>query len=120
MLGERIATHDVRCWLVNTGWTGGPHGEGHRINLPYTRAMVNAVLGGSLLDVPTRTDPVFGLEVPMALRGVPARLLDPRSTWSDSQGYDEQAGRLAAMFRDNFATYADQVSAEVRAAGPRL
>jgi phosphoenolpyruvate carboxykinase (ATP) len=120
MLGERIAEHQVRCWLVNTGWTGGPYGEGKRINLPYTRAMVNAVLGGSLMDVATRTDPVFGLEVPTALPGVPARLLDPRSTWSDPQRYDEQAGRLAAMFRDNFATYADQASAEVRAAGPRL
>ncbi len=120
MLGERIAKHQVRCWLVNTGWTGGPYGEGNRINLPYTRAMVRAVLGGSLMDAPTRTDPVFGLEVPTALPGVPARLLDPRSTWSDPQRYDEQAGRLAAMFRDNFATYADQASAEVRAAGPRL
>ncbi|UCF41196.1 MAG: phosphoenolpyruvate carboxykinase (ATP) [Gemmatimonadota bacterium] len=120
MLGERIAEHRVRCWLVNTGWTGGPYGEGSRMNLPYTRAMVTAVLSGALTEVATRTDPVFGLEVPTALPGVPARLLDPRSTWSDPHRYDDQAARLATMFRDNFATYADQVSAAVRAAGPRI
>jgi phosphoenolpyruvate carboxykinase (ATP) len=120
MLGERIAQHDVRCWLVNTGWTGGPHGEGHRINLPYTRTMVRAVLSGVLNEGPTREDPVFGLQVPASLPGVPARLLDPRSTWADAERYDVQARRLAEMFRDNFTKYADQVAPEVCSAGPRL
>ncbi len=120
MLGERIARHGVQCWLVNTGWTGGPYGEGNRINLPYTRAMVSAALEGRLSDVPTRTDPVFGLAVPTTLPGVPARLLDPRSTWSDPQRYDAQAHKLAAMFRENFATFAEQVSSEVREAGTHL
>jgi phosphoenolpyruvate carboxykinase (ATP) len=119
MLGERIARHRVQCWMVNTGWTGGPHGTGHRINLPFTRAIVRAALNGSLDGVPTRTDPVFGVEVPSRVEGVPERLLDPRGTWADPAAYDAQAARLATMFRENFHAYADQVTDEVRAAGPR-
>jgi phosphoenolpyruvate carboxykinase (ATP) len=119
MLGERIDRYGVRCWMVNTGWTGGPYGEGHRINLPYTRTMVRAVLDGSLDNGPTRTDPVFGLEVPTSVPGIPPRLLDPRSTWSDQDRYDEQAARLAAMFRENFTHYSEGVDSAVREAGPR-
>jgi len=119
MLGERIARHGVRCWLLNTGWTGGPYGEGHRINLPFTRAMVRAALSGALDTVPTRVDPVFGVRVPTEVPGVPPRILDPRSTWADGAAYDRQAQKLAAMFLRNFETYADQVAPGVRAAGPR-
>ncbi len=118
MLGERIAQHDAACWLVNTGWTGGPYGEGRRINIPYTRTMIRGVLDGRLHDVPTRMDPIFGLEVPTTLTGVPSRLLDPRSTWADGTRYDHQAQRLAGMFRDNFTHYAEQVAPDVREAGP--
>jgi phosphoenolpyruvate carboxykinase (ATP) len=118
MLGERIERYGVRCWMVNTGWTGGPYGEGRRINLPYTRTMVRAVLDGSLNDAPTRVDPVFGIEVPASVSGIPPRLLDPRSTWADPERYDEQAARLAAMFRENFTHYADGVDSAVREAGP--
>jgi phosphoenolpyruvate carboxykinase (ATP) len=118
MLGERIASHGVSCWLLNTGWTGGPFGVGHRINLPFTRAMVRAVLTGALDGVSTRVDPVFGLQVPTEVPGVPDRLLDPRSTWDDQDAYDRQAATLARMFRDNFTAYADEVDAAVRAAGP--
>jgi phosphoenolpyruvate carboxykinase (ATP) len=118
MLGERIDRHDVRCWLLNTGWTGGPYGEGHRMNLPFTRAMVRAALDGTLRDTPTRRDPVFGVEVPREVPGVPAKLLDPRGTWADQAHYDTQAAKLAAMFRENFARYSSAVADEVRAAGP--
>jgi phosphoenolpyruvate carboxykinase (ATP) len=118
MLGERIAQHEAACWLVNTGWTGGPYGEGRRVHLTYTRAMVRAVLDGKLLEVPAREDPVFGLQVPTTVPGVPQRLLDPRGTWADGSRYDLQARRLAGMFRDNFAHYAEQVAPEVREAGP--
>jgi len=120
MLGERIARHGTQCWLVNTGWTGGPYGEGHRMKLAHTRAMVRAALEGRLEGVPTREDPVFGLRIPEAVPDVPAQVLDPRATWADPARYDAQARKLAAMFRENFTRFADQVSEEVRRAGPRL
>lgn len=120
MLGDRLARHDVRCWLVNTGWTGGPFGVGSRMKLAYTRAMIQSALAGGLDDVPTRTDPVFGMEVPTAVTGVPPEVLDPRSTWSDAAAYDEQAAKLAGMFTENFTKFADQVSEDVRAAGPTV
>jgi phosphoenolpyruvate carboxykinase (ATP) len=118
MLGERIARHGVRCWLVNTGWTGGPYGTGHRMNLSYTRAMVRAALEGALERVPTRRDPVFGIAVPTAVPHVPPGVLDPRGTWADAAAYDRQAARLATMFQENFARYAGEVAEEVRRAGP--
>jgi phosphoenolpyruvate carboxykinase (ATP) len=120
MLGERIARHGVHCWLVNTGWTGGPHGEGHRIRLGYTRAMVRAALEGQLAQVDTRPDPVFGFAVPTAVPGVPAEVLDPRGTWRDASRYDAQARKIAEMFRQNFAQYADHADDAVRQAGPIL
>ena len=119
MLGERIAKHGVQCWLVNTGWTGGPYGEGRRINLSHTRSMVHAILDGSLRDVPTRPHAVFGIEIPREVPGVPTEVLDPRSTWADPERYDAQAKKLAQMFQDNFEKYADQVSDEVRRSGPK-
>jgi len=111
MLGERIAQHNVRCWLVNTGWTGGPYGPppggGHRMDLKYTRAMVRAALAGELDDVKTRREPVFGLEVPQHVPGVPDALLDPRTTWKDAAAYDAQAKRLLALFQKNFEQFND-------------
>lgn len=120
LLGEKIARHGVRCWLVNTGWTGGPAGGGaQRMRLAHTRAMVRAALDGSLDGVPAAPEPVFGLAVPDAVPGVPAEILLPRRTWPDPAAYDAQAARVASMFRQNFAQFAGQVSAEVREAGPR-
>ena len=119
MLGERLARQDVPVWLVNTGWTGGPYGTGVRMNINHTRSMVRAALDGRLDGVPTRTDPIFGVEVPTACPDVPASFLDPRSTWADGEAYDRQAGKLARMFVENFEAYADRVSPAVRAAGPR-
>ncbi len=118
MLGRRIERHGVRCWLVNTGWTGGPYGEGRRMDLDHTRAIVRAAVEGRLSDVPTTPDPVFGIAVPVEVPGVPSSVLTPRSTWADPTRYDAQAATLAAMFRENFARYDDQVSDAVRRAGP--
>ncbi|MCB1787474.1 MAG: phosphoenolpyruvate carboxykinase [Chromatiaceae bacterium] len=118
LLGERITRHQAKVWLINTGWTGGPYGVGERMAIPHTRAMVNAALDGLLDGVPTRRDPVFGVEIPTECPGVPAEILDPRESWSDKSAYDAQANRLAKMFHENFALYADEVSDEVRAAGP--
>jgi len=119
LLGEKIATHGVQCWLVNTGWTGGPYGVGQRIRLGFTRAMVRAALAGKLDRIPTTPDPVFGVEVPLQVPGVPESLLLPRGTWSEPAAYDAQAAHLAQMFRDNFAQFRDHVHAAVGDAGPR-
>jgi phosphoenolpyruvate carboxykinase (ATP) len=118
MLGRLIQEHDSHVWLVNTGWSGGPYGVGKRMKLGYTRAMVHAALGGALQATKTRTDPVFGLAVPQAVPGVPAEVLDPRGTWTDSATYDVQAKKLAEMFRKNFEKFGS-VAAKIRDAGPR-
>lgn len=118
MLGEKIAKHGAKVWLVNTGWTGGPYGTGSRMKLAHTRAMVTAALSGLLDSGRFRRDPVFGFEVPLSVPGVPADVLDPRATWPDGAGYDAQAARLSEMFRKNFAAFASEVGAEVAAAGP--
>ncbi len=120
LLGERLARHGATVWLVNTGWTGGPAGVGHRMKLGHTRAMIDAALGGRLADAPMRRDERFGFEVPTAVEGVPADVLDPRSTWADGAAFDEQAAELATMFRQNFRRFEDQVDDEVRRAGPRV
>ncbi|MBE7556009.1 MAG: phosphoenolpyruvate carboxykinase [Anaerolineales bacterium] len=119
LLGEKIAQHQVNVWLVNTGWSGGPYGVGQRMKIAHTRAMVNAALKGELAGIPTTPDPIFGVAVPTACPGVPAEVLNPRQTWPDTAAYDAQARKLAGMFAENFKTFTDQVSEEVRAAGPR-
>ena len=120
MLGRRLQKHGSRVWLVNTGWTGGPYGTGSRIELAYTRRMVRAALGGELDETETRTDPVFGLAVPVRVEGVPERLLRPRETWSDPEDYDRRARDLAGRFREHFEPFADHVDEAVRAAGPEI
>jgi phosphoenolpyruvate carboxykinase (ATP) len=105
MLGERIAKHGVQCWLVNTGWIGGPYGVGSRMKLAYTRAMVNAAVEGRLNGVATHGEPFFGLQIPDAVPDVPTALLDPRGAWSDAAAYDAQAKKLAALFEENFKQY---------------
>jgi phosphoenolpyruvate carboxykinase (ATP) len=117
-LGDRIARYGVKVWLVNTGWTGGAYGDGHRMKLGYTRAMVTAALSGVLEHAHFTPDPVFGFAVPTTVPGVPSDLLVPRGTWADPAAYDVQAARLGEMFRKNFATYASGVGPEVAAAGP--
>lgn len=118
LLGKKIAEHDVRVWLVNTGWTGGPYGVGSRMKLAYTRAMINAALNGELDSVQFVKDPVFGVEVPTSVPNVPDEILNPRNTWSDKAAYDEQARKLAGMFVKNFEQFADQTPTNIRAAAP--
>lgn len=119
MLGEKIARHDARVWLVNTGWTGGPFGTGRRMKIAYTRAMVRAALSGALDHVQYERDPIFNLDVPTSCPDVPADVLKPRNTWADPAAYDAQADRLAKMFAENFKTFEATVGAEVKGAGPR-
>ncbi|MDR7517986.1 MAG: phosphoenolpyruvate carboxykinase [Armatimonadota bacterium] len=119
MLGERIARHGTSVWLINTGWTGGPYGEGQRIRLSDTRAMVRAALSGALDGVPTVRDPIFGVQVPTHVPDVPPEILQPRATWRDPAKYDATARRLARMFADAFEEFAPHVSASVRVAAPR-
>ncbi len=118
MLGERVARHQVQCWLVNTGWSGGPYGVGQRIRLAHSRAMLRAALEGHLTTAPTRPDPVFGLEVPTACPEVPAAILDPRGAWASPSAYDARARELAGLFQKNFAQFPD-VPEAVRGSGPR-
>ncbi|MCP3979867.1 MAG: phosphoenolpyruvate carboxykinase (ATP) [bacterium] len=118
MLGEKIRTHEPSVWLINTGWTTGPYGVGHRIPIPHTRAMISALLEGQIDDASLRPDPVFGVAVPTAVPGVPSEVLVPRDTWKDKAAYDVQAAKLSAMFRENFARYAEHASDEIKAAAP--
>jgi phosphoenolpyruvate carboxykinase (ATP) len=118
MLSQRVEENDVRCYLINTGWSGGPHGVGSRIDIAVTRKMVSAVIGGKLDDAETTENPFFGLNVPVEVPGVDSVLLDPRSTWESGEDYDEQAAKLADLFRENFLRFESQVSEEVRYAGP--
>ena len=120
MLVERMERWGAQAWLVNTGWTGGPYGTGERMNINHTRSMVRAALEGRLDDVPTVTDPIFGVQVPTHVPDVPADVLQPRGTWPDAAEYDRQAARLAQMFAENFERYAEGVGDDVRAAGPRV
>ncbi|MBF8299753.1 MAG: pckA [Acidobacteria bacterium] len=120
LLGEKIARHEARVWLVNTGWTGGPYGVGKRMGIAHTRAMIAAALAGRLDQVSYRKDPVFNVDVPVTCPGVPDAVLDPRSTWPSPQAYDEQAGKLARMFVDNFKTFEQDVTASVKDAGPKV
>ncbi|MBI4539777.1 MAG: phosphoenolpyruvate carboxykinase [Gemmatimonadetes bacterium] len=118
MLGQKLREYGVACWLVNTGWTGGPYGLGQRMHLAYTRAMVRAALAGELDQVEFEREPVFGLLIPHEVPHVPPHILRPRDTWQDAAAYDAQAQKLAAMFRKSFEPFAGEVSAAVREAGP--
>ena len=120
MLGEKIAKHRSRVWLVNTGWTGGPYGVGKRMKIGHTRAMIRAALSGALDTVRYERDAVFNVDIPVTCPDVPGEVLRPRNTWSDGSAYDTQAAKLAGMFADNFRTFEGDVSADVVAAGPRV
>jgi len=119
LLGENMSKHNVDCWLVNTGWSGGPYGVGSRMKIAYTRAMVTAALDGSLVNIPTESDPIFGLHIPTSCPNVPPEVLKPRNTWHDKALYDEYAKKLAEMFEKNFVQFEEQVSKEVKEAGPK-
>jgi phosphoenolpyruvate carboxykinase (ATP) len=118
MLGQRMQEHGSQCWLVNTGWFGGPYGVGSRMKLPYTRAMVNAAIEGALANVEFEADPAFGLTIPKSVPGVPSEFLHPRDAWKDKAAYDKTAADLAGRFAKNFEKF--DVPANIRAAGPGL
>ncbi|QDV92448.1 Phosphoenolpyruvate carboxykinase [ATP] [Phycisphaerae bacterium RAS2] len=118
LLADRMKKHDAQCFLINTGWGGGPFGVGKRIDLASTRAMVHAALGGKLKEVETVTDPVFGLHIPTRVPEVEADILLPRKTWKDAAAYDAKAKHLAGLFKENFTKFT-AATAEVKAAGPR-
>jgi len=115
---EKVKRHKVTCWLVNTGWTGGPYGVGHRMEIAHTRALLRAALSGGLEEMPFHQDKSFGLFVPDSLPGVPEEILHPRTTWADREAYDRMARELIAKFSNNFSQYAPQVDQPVREGGP--
>ncbi|MEE8304431.1 MAG: phosphoenolpyruvate carboxykinase (ATP) [Candidatus Tectomicrobia bacterium] len=119
LLRERMTQHQATCWLVNTGWSGGPYGVGQRMPIAHTRALINAALDGSLKHAPMVEDSVFGIEIPTKCPGVPETILQPRNTWSDPSAYDAQAHQLAHSFKDHLRRLGDGLDAEVLAAGPR-
>jgi phosphoenolpyruvate carboxykinase (ATP) len=118
LLREKIAQHGSRCWLVNTGWQGGPYGVGERIRIAYTRRALQAALNGELDSISMRKDPYFGFEVPNTCEGVPRELLIPIQTWRNPDVYHDQARMLAGKFQENFQQFADSVPPEVLSAGP--
>ncbi len=119
LLRDKITKYNVNCWLVNTGWSGGPYGIGKRMSIRHTRELLNAALDGSLLDVEYRTDPVFGFEVPLRCGDVPEKVLKPQETWDDPQAYQEKYAQLASLFIENFKKFADGTPPEVVKAGPK-
>lgn len=119
MLGDKMKENQVNVWMVNTGWTGGAYGEGNRMKLKFTRAMITAALDGRLDNVEFKTDAVFGVAIPQECPDVPSEVLNPRSTWQDPEAYDRQAKHLASLFLKNFEKYADGVTPEILAAAPK-
>ncbi|MGH6815805.1 MAG: phosphoenolpyruvate carboxykinase [Hyphomicrobiaceae bacterium] len=119
LLGTLMTRHKAECWLVNTGWTGGKYGIGHRMPIGATRALLDAALSGALASQPMQISPVFGFAVPAALPGLDASILNPRETWADKSAYDTQARALAGMFNRNFIRFESHVDADVRAAAPK-
>ena len=117
MLGRRLREHNAQCWLVNTGWQGGPYGVGKRMDIPYTRAMVDAAVEGTLAKVEFEIEPTFGFSIPKACPGVPSTLLNPRNAWPDKAAYDRAAEDLCGRFAKNFEQF--DAPEEVRAAGPK-
>ena len=120
LLGEKINKHKSKCWLINTGWSGGSYGTGNRIKIAYTRAMLKAALEGNLDNIETFKDPFFGLQVPKSIPGVPEEILNPKDTWSDKAKYDETAKKLVKMFHENFKEFEKDASDAVRQAGPAM
>lgn len=119
LLGDKIQKYNVKCWLVNTGWTGGQYGEGSRMKISFTRTMLNAALSGELDNVETVEDPFFGLRVPKEVKGIPTEILNPRNTWADKNKYDESAKKLVNMFHENFKNFEENVTKEIKESGPK-
>ncbi len=120
LLSAKLQKHGADCWLVNTGWSGGPYGVGSRMKIGHTRALINAALDGSLSKAEMRKDETFGFLVPKQVAGVPAEVLNPRDTWTDKAAFDAQVKKLAGLFAKNMEQFKDQTPAAVIAAGPKV
>lgn len=120
LLQEKIQRHGVQCWLVNTGWTGGPYGVGTRMRIPWTRRLLHAAMDGELDNAPFAIDPIFNLAVPSKVLDIPVEILTPKKTWADGALYEAQAYKLARLFHENFERYSSLLSEEVRKAAPFL
>ena len=120
LLRKLIAEHDVKCWLVNTGWTGGPYGQGNRMPIDATRRLLSSALDGSLLGAKMRVDENFGFEVPLEVNGVDKKILTPRDTWEDKDKYDLQSHKLVRLFSDNFNVFESYVDLDIIDAAPNL
>jgi phosphoenolpyruvate carboxykinase (ATP) len=118
LLAEKMARHQTRVWLVNTGWSGGAYGVGQRIKLAHSRAIIDAIHAGRLAQAPMQRDPVFGFDVVSECPDVPSQALVPRNAWADKDAYDAAGRKLAALFRTNFKAYESGVGNDVRTAGP--
>lgn len=118
LLAEKIRTYNSNVWLVNTGWTGGPHGKGHRMKLAHTRKMLSEALAGHLDHIEYNEEPVFGLSIPSKISSIPSDILNPRNTWEDKDAYDKKANELADMFTENFNQFKQRASKEIIEAGP--
>ncbi|MBC7853801.1 MAG: phosphoenolpyruvate carboxykinase (ATP) [Pirellulaceae bacterium] len=120
LLADKMQHHSAGAWLVNTGWTGGSYGAGHRIKLAHTRAIIDVIHSGELAKAPTQAEPIFGLAIPTSCPGIPSEILSPKTSWSDKSAYDATAAKLARLFRENFADYAGQATEKVQDAGPKV
>ncbi len=120
LLAEKMRKHGSKAWLVSTGWTGGAYGTGHRIDLPHTRSIIDAIHSGELADVETTVDPYFGLEVPTRCPNVPNEVLVPQQTWPSEKEFHKTAKKLVHLFQDNFAEYSDYATDEIIQAGPSI
>ncbi len=120
LLRQKILRYDTKCWLVNTGWSGGPFGIGKRMSIHHTRTLLNAALDGKLLDVEYHVDPIFGFEVPQSCEGVPSKVLNPADTWHSRDAYDQKYRQLAALYVENFKKFKSGCPPEVAAQGPKL
>ncbi len=118
LLGEKIRQHNVRCWLINTGWSGGPYGIGERMDIHHTRAMLNAAIHGELDDVSMEKDPIFQVSIPKHCPGIPDEVLQPASAWLDAEAYQEKAQELAKLFQENFRHLAEEADPDISNAGP--
>jgi len=120
LLANKIRRHNSNVWLINTGWTGGPHGVGHRMKLSNTRQMLSEALEGNLNDIDYKLDDFFGLAIPEHVEGIPNDVLVPRNTWDDKKAYDKKAQKLAKMFAENFQQFEGEASEALIKAGPKV
>ena len=120
LLREKLEEHGASAYLVNSGWSGGAYGVGKRMSINTTRACIDAILDGSIKEAETTKDPIFGFEVPKALPGIDAKLLNPKLTWSEEAAYDKAARKLAEMYTSNFTKYDGAGSVDYTEFGPKL